>query len=111
MTCLKCRHRVVKKFGHYGRARIQCYRCNVCHATFSEPRRNPLGVHRLDLAKVAQVVGLMMEGVSIRAIERLTGVHKSTILSLLLTTGDQCRSVFDTLVRGVNARVVQADEL
>jgi IS1 family transposase len=53
----------------------------------------------------------MMEGVSVRAIARLTGVHKSTILDLLQTAGERCRKVFDERIRNVKARVVQADEL
>ena len=71
MTCRRCKHQVVKKFGFYGKARVQRYRCHVCHATFSEPQQKPLGEHRIDVERAVQVLGLMMEGVSIRAIERL----------------------------------------
>ena len=52
-----------------------------------------------------------MEGVSIRAIERLTGIYKSTILSLLLTAGEKCSKVFDERIHDVPAHIVQADEL
>jgi transposase-like protein/IS1 family transposase len=111
MTCRRCKHQVVKKFGFYGKGRVQRYRCHLCHATFSEPQQKPLGEHRLDVEKAVKVLGLMMEGVSIRAIERLTGVHKSTILALLVTIGERCREVFNERVRDVWAGVVQADEL
>jgi IS1 family transposase len=53
----------------------------------------------------------MMEGTSIRAIERLTGVHKSTILALLLTAGEKCQRLFDERIRNIRALLVQADEL
>src|SRR5207253_2363991 len=54
---------------------------------------------------------LMMEGMSIRAISRVTGLHKTTILSLLLTLGDNCRRVFDVKVRSMRTRYCEADEM
>ena len=111
MTCANCKHVQVKRFGRYGKKRVQRYRCQGCGATFSDPQPRPLGEHRIELPTATQVIALMMEGVSIRAIARLTGVHKSTILDLLQTAGERCRKVFDERVREVKARVVQADEL
>ena len=37
----------------------------------------------------------MTEGMSIRAISRVTDIHKTTILSLLLTVGLKCARLFD----------------
>jgi IS1 family transposase len=51
-----------------------------------------------------------LEGVSIRAISRLTDVHKTTILSLLLTVGAKCATLFDERVQNLKPRYVQADE-
>jgi IS1 family transposase len=48
---------------------------------------------------------------SVRAISRVTGIHKTTILSLLLTIGAKCATLFDELVTGLRPRYVQADEL
>lgn len=111
MTCIKCKHKTVKKFGFYGRRRVQRYRCHACGSTFSEPQPKPLGEHRLEVNTACEVIRLMMEGVSIRAIARLTAVNKSTILALLRTVGEKCHAVFDARVRNVRAHVVQADEL
>jgi IS1 family transposase len=52
-----------------------------------------------------------MEGMSVRAVSRVTGAHQGTILSLLLTVGNKCRNLFDSRVRGIHPRFVQADEL
>jgi IS1 family transposase len=41
----------------------------------------------------------------------VTGIHKTTILSLLLTLGAKCAELFDTTVRGLSPRYLQADEL
>ena len=54
---------------------------------------------------------MLTEGMSIRAISRLTAVHKTTILSLLLTVGERCERVFDAHVRNLRPRYIQADEL
>jgi IS1 family transposase len=54
---------------------------------------------------------LLVEGMSVRAVSRITGAHQGTILSLLLTVGQKCRSLFDSKVRGIRPRFVQADEL
>jgi transposase-like protein len=111
MTCLRCKHQEAKRFGIYGRKRIQRYRCPGCNATFSEPRRKLLGRHYTDPAKAAQIVNLLLEGMSVRAVSRITGAHQGTILSLLLTVGENCRNLFDKRVRGIRPRFVQADEL
>ncbi len=111
MTCLRCKHHEAKRFGFYGRKRIQRYRCPGCNATFSEPRKRPLGRHYTDADKAAQIATLLLEGMSVRAVSRITGAHQGTILSLLLTVGDKCRSLFDGKVRGIRPRFVQADEL
>jgi IS1 family transposase len=47
---------------------------------------------------------------SVRAISRVTGVHKTTILSLLLTVGSKCADLFDQTVTNLKPRYVQADE-
>ena len=52
----------------------------------------------------------MVEGVSVRAISRLTDIDRNTVLSVLLTVGEKCRIVFNARVRRVRARYVQLDE-
>jgi transposase-like protein/IS1 family transposase len=111
MTCLRCQHGTAKRFGTYGKLRIQRFRCKSCHATFTQPRQRPLGRHYISTDKAAQIVTLLLEGMSVRAVSRVTGVHQGTILSLLLTVGSKCRSLFDSRVRGIRPRFVQADEL
>lgn len=111
MTCTKCQHANVKKFGTHGSRRIQRYRCAACKATFSEPRSRPLGTHYTDVADAARVVALLTEGMSIRAASRLTGLHKNTISSLILTLGDKCNRLHDGLIRNVRPNRAEADEL
>ena len=53
----------------------------------------------------------MLEGMSVRAISRITGMHKNTILSVMLTAGQSCRGLFNRRIRNLRPRFVQADEL
>jgi transposase-like protein len=110
MTCPKCQHQNLKRFGTYGKAKIQRYRCRDCGATASEPQNRPLGRHTTTLDDAVRVFTLLTEGMSVRAISRVTGIHKTTILSLLTTVADKCRGVFNAKVQNVRAHYVQADE-
>lgn len=111
MTCRKCKHEKVKKFGVYGKKRIQRFRCNDCGATFSEDRAKPLGSHTVDFEEAVKVISLLMEGMSVRAASRVTGMHKGTILSLLLLAGRKCQDVTNACVHHVHPKYVQLDEL
>ncbi len=44
-------------------------------------------MNRLSLEKRVQIIGMMVEGVSIRAISRMTGASKNTIVKLLVEAG------------------------
>jgi transposase-like protein/IS1 family transposase len=113
VTCRKCNHDdAVKKCGFSGRRKVQRYRCQRCKETFLDPTaEKPLGAHYTDLETVSRVLELMMEGTSVRAISRLTGLHIETILSLMTTAGEKCQRLLDEKVRGIRPNLVQADEL
>lgn len=110
MTCLRCQHGTAVKAGTTN-ANTPRFRCNDCGARFTLPKVNPLGRHTTRLDDAERVLTLLTEGMSIRAISRVTGVHKTTILSLLLTLGAKCATLFDERVVGLTPRYVQADEL
>jgi IS1 family transposase len=66
---------------------------------------------RVKSEDVYRVVELLAEGVGIRAIERLTGLNRRTVLRILEVAGRQCSLVLDANVREVKAEQVQVDEL
>ena len=66
---------------------------------------------RLSMEKALQVLQLLVEGVSIRSAERITGVEKKTILSLLERVGERCEMLLENLIRNVPVKDVQCDEL
>lgn len=56
------------------------------------------------------IVTALCEGNSIRAVERMTGVAKSTILRLAVAVGEGCVRLHNNLVRGVVAPEIECDE-
>jgi transposase-like protein/IS1 family transposase len=111
MTCARCQANNVRRFGTYGRLRIQRFRCNSCGATFADAQPRPLGNRTTDFAKAVQIVSLLMEGTGVRSVSRLTGIHKGTILAVLVTVGNKCQSILDQRVVNLRPHYVQADEL
>jgi IS1 family transposase len=65
----------------------------------------------LSKAKRAQVVSALIEGNSIRATVRMTGVCKDTVLKLLCDLGSACAGYHNQIVRGIRSRRVQCDEI
>lgn len=68
-------------------------------------------MNRLSTAKRVAVVAALVEGNSIRATSRMTGVCKPAILKLLANIGPACAEYHDRIVRSVKAERVQVDEI
>jgi transposase-like protein len=45
--------------------------------------------------KQVAVIAALVEGNSIRSIERMTGIHRDTIMRLLVRTGENCEEIKD----------------
>ncbi len=60
--------------------------------------------------KIAAIAALT-EGVSIRATERLTGVHRDTIMRLGVKIGQGCGALHDGLFRNLNVAMIECDEI
>jgi IS1 family transposase len=76
-----------------------------------EPLTYSVFMNILPLDKQLTILSAMIEGNSIRSTERMTGVHRDTIMRLTARTGEQCFHFLDSRVRGVRAEKVQADEI
>ncbi|MGA2662791.1 MAG: hypothetical protein ABSH34_35370 [Verrucomicrobiota bacterium] len=48
---------------------------------------------------------------SIRGIERMTGVHRDTIMRLGVRVGEACTAIHDANMRNVNPRCIEIDEI
>jgi transposase-like protein/IS1 family transposase len=109
MNCPNCESSS-KKHGK-DRYSNQRFRCLSCQKTFIEPKGKPLGSMTLAEDKAILCLQLLVEGNSIRSTERITGVNRNTILSLLKTVGKKCLWIQENLVRNVKVKYVQADEI
>src|ERR1700675_3242904 len=69
------------------------------------------GMNKLDRAPRSQILHLLCEGSSIRAVTRLTGASKDTVVKLMIDAGKACAAYHDEHVRNVKAKRVQVDEI
>jgi IS1 family transposase len=68
-------------------------------------------MNKLPSAKRVQVIGMMVEGMSIRSIVRLTGVSKTTVLKLLEDCGNAFSEYQDEAFRDLSCKRLQVDEI
>lgn len=65
----------------------------------------------LDKGKQVAVIGALAEGSSIRSIERITGVHRDTIMRLGVKVGKGCAALLDAKMWNLSCQHLQVDEL
>jgi transposase-like protein/IS1 family transposase len=109
MVCHNCKIEA-KKSGK-DRKGNQRYRCNQCRKTFQEMKENLLGAMRIPLDRAEMCLKLLLEGMSIRSVQRITGLHQETILNLLVMAGKRCESLMKDRIKGVAVKDVEADEI
>jgi IS1 family transposase len=56
-------------------------------------------------------VSMLAEGNSIRSIERVTGVHRDTIMRLGVRVGEACAKIQDDKMRGLDCHHIEIDEI
>jgi len=61
--------------------------------------------------KQIAVISALAEGCSIRSIERMTGIHRDTIMRLGVRIGQGCAKVLDQKMRGLDCKSIQVDEI
>jgi IS1 family transposase len=61
--------------------------------------------------KQEQVIGSLVEGASVRATERITGVHRDTIIRLMLRVGAGCEALMDRQMCNLRCSRIQVDEI
>jgi IS1 family transposase len=61
--------------------------------------------------KQLAVLGALVEGSSVRSTERMTGVHRDTILRLMVRVGNGCSALLDDKMRDLTCTRLELDEL
>jgi len=65
----------------------------------------------LNTDKKIAVIGALAEGSSIRSIERITGVHRDTIMRLGVKVGKGCAALMNAKMRDLGCHYLEFDEI
>jgi IS1 family transposase len=68
-------------------------------------------MNKLSLEKRTQIIGLLVEGTSLRATSRLADVSINTVTKLLVDIGTACQKYHDEKVVNVSSKRIQCDEI
>jgi IS1 family transposase len=68
-------------------------------------------MNKLPLEKRVQILSMLVEGSSMRLIERVVGVSINTVSKLLVEAGQACERFHDAKVRGLQTEQLQCDEI
>lgn len=68
-------------------------------------------MNKLDTKTRAQILNMLVEGNSMRAVSRMTGVSINTVTKLLVGAGQICAAYHSRTVMNVKAKRVQCDEI
>ncbi len=68
-------------------------------------------MNKLSTQKRAKILGMLVEGMSMRAVSRLEEVSINTVSKLMVEAGEACAAYHDEVVRDVQASKVQCDEI
>lgn len=68
-------------------------------------------MNKLCIDKQANIISALVEGNSIRSVERMTGVHRDTIMRLIVRAGNACNYLMDQTMRNLPCKHVEVDEI
>jgi IS1 family transposase len=67
--------------------------------------------NNLPTEKKIMAVSMLAEGASIRAVERITQVHRDTIMRLGVRVGEACAEIQDEKMRNIRSAEIEIDEI
>ena len=93
----------------YGKDKLgnQRFYCVTCQRAFIPAKKEI----RIPKDKAILCLKLLVEGNSIRSTERITDIHRDTILRLLNIVGERCEKVMDERIKGIPIERIEADEI
>lgn len=68
-------------------------------------------MNNLKIEKQETAISALVEGASIRSVERMTGIHRDTIMRLTVRTGEKCRQILDKEMHNLKCERIQLDEI
>ena len=110
MIVISCTHKTRHKHGKDSNGR-QRWKCANCGLTMVDNSAKPLGALRTTVKQASMALALMMEGMSVRSVERLTGVCRKTLTDMILVVGANCQTLLNNTIANVEVKDVQLDEI
>jgi IS1 family transposase len=104
-------HALVGDGTHGGAERIQTFRCQACHTTFSARRDTPLYRLKTPSHQVAVVLSALAEGLDPSAAERVFGFRQATITTWLSRAGEHAQTLHERFFCHLHLPHLQLDEL
>jgi IS1 family transposase len=68
-------------------------------------------VNRLSVERRAEAINCLVEGNSIRSTERLTGIHRDTVMRLMVEVGEGCERIMREKMQNLPCERIQVDEI
>ena len=98
--------------GKHGQAeRIQTFRCQACHTTFTARRNTPLYRLKTPSHQIAMVLAALAEGLDPSAAERVFGFQQATISTWLSRAGEHAHILHERFFCHLHLPHLQLDEL
>jgi hypothetical protein len=68
-------------------------------------------MNQLNTEKQIMIASMLVEGNSIRSIERVTNIHRDTIMRLGIRLGEMAREYSNSLLKNIKCNQLQIDEI
>ena len=68
-------------------------------------------MNSLKVERQETVIRALSEGASIRSVERMTGVHRDTIMRLMVRVGTTCEQIMDETMTDLGCERIEVDEI
>lgn len=106
MKCIHCGSEETAKSGkdRKGNQRFKC----VCGKTFIAP--HALAGRKTTMSEAVKVLAMLLEGMSVRSCERITGIYHTTILNIMIEAGESCQRFMESTIVKHPAEYLELDE-
>jgi len=86
-------------------------RLHVNYSMYGLSSTTEATMNKISDEKKKQILSMLVEGNSIRSIERITNTHRDTIMRLMVRIGKGCEKLLEDNLNGFHSKYLQADEI
>src|SRR5437867_2429189 len=105
MLCPICQNDS-RRFGRT-KSGSQRYRCDMCAKTFVDESTRAADRRCVSPERMTLALRFLLEGNSIRSLERTLGINRNTIMWAMVAAGEKCKAFLERTVQNVAVEDVQ----